>query len=269
MNSNLNESVHNIICEISRTLVMPKFRNLKTSEIHQKAADDIVTDIDHAVEQALEKLLPDLIPDSRVIGEEGVAANSALLDSISDGWVWLVDPIDGTRNFADGSEHFAIMIALLFNGDTKASWIYSPAHDSMAYAAQGAGAYVDGKKIVLMQDSEEHTPVGNVHLRFVPATWAQTIHNNAQGKATLLPPCGSAGATYPMLLQRLTNFIVYWRTLPWDQVAGILLITEAGGKVARFDGTPYCVNDKNAFGLIVASNEKTWNAVHSLIPQHP
>lgn len=245
---------------------MPKFQSILQSEIKEKSPGDIVTVVDHAVEKALNVRLPAVLRGSRVIGEEAVAATPKLIDSLNDGVVWLVDPLDGTRNFVNGSSDFAIMIALLKNGVTINSWIYSPVHKTLAFAEKGNGTYWNGER-VKSGAFEKSTPLkGFVHTRFLPATWPETIRQRATGVAELIPPCGSAGATYPQLLEERINFIIYWRTLAWDHVPGALIVTEAGGSVTRFDGSPYNAADMTK-GLLVAVNQEVAETIQNFLPK--
>src|SRR5690606_13920182 len=139
---------------------------IRDHEIHEKAPGDLVTIVDHEVEALLHRQLPSLLPGSRVIGEESTAAQPTLLNSLNDGWVWLVDPLDGTRNFVEGIADFAVMIALLHNGVTQNAWIYSPTAATMAYAERNAGTWWNGERIHL--DNSAATLRGNVHTRFLP-----------------------------------------------------------------------------------------------------
>src|SRR3546814_18101871 len=106
--------------EIAAEDVLPRFQALAAHEIHEKAAGEVVTVVDVAVEKRLTARLTDLLPGSLVVGEEAVHAEPALMDQLaSDAPVWILDPIDGTRNFAHGRPVFAIMVALAQGGDRK------------------------------------------------------------------------------------------------------------------------------------------------------
>lgn len=260
---NRTDEVTSILEEATAEIILPRFRRIRDDEVHEKAPGDLVTIVDHEVEALMEQRLPSLLPGSRVIGEEGTAAHPGLLESLNDGWVWLVDPLDGTRNFVNGVADFATMVALLHDGVPQHAWIYSPATASMAYAERDGGAWWNGDRITLNETPT--TLRGNVHTRFLPATWPETIRQRAAGRAELFPPCGSAGVTYPLLLQRDIEFILYWRTLPWDHVPGALMIQEAGGHVARLDGRRYVPLEK-LHGLLVAVNEEVWHRASSLLP---
>lgn len=260
---NRTDDVTRILEEATAEIILPRFRRIRDEEIHEKAPGDLVTIVDHEVEALMEKRLPSLLPGSRVIGEEGTAAHPELLNTLNDGWVWLVDPLDGTRNFVEGISDFATMVALLYNGVAQHAWIYSPTAASMAYAGRGEGTWWNGRRVYL--DGNSAALRGNVHTRFLPATWPETIRKRAEGRAQLFPPCGSAGATYPLLLQRNIEFILYWRTLPWDHVPGALMVQEAGGHVARLDGRHYVPLEKR-HGLLVAVNEDVWHQASDLLP---
>src|SRR5579864_9382514 len=137
--------VETLIREVAASEIIPRFRRLAAEDIREKQPGQIVTAADIEAERRLIERLPHMVPGSVVVGEEGVAADPALLDAL---WgtapVWLVDPVDGTQNFSEGSPVFATMVALVRHRQTAAAWIYDPVNDRMAQAEHGAGAYVDG-----------------------------------------------------------------------------------------------------------------------------
>jgi len=105
--------VAGIIREIAEEQVLPRFQALADHEVQEKVAGELVTVVDLAVEDHLTRRLTELLPGSLVVGEEAVHADPALMDRLaSDAPVWIIDPIDGTRNFAHGRPVFAIMVAL-------------------------------------------------------------------------------------------------------------------------------------------------------------
>lgn len=121
-----HEAVVALMRQVAETIVMPRFRNLAADEVEKKAADDMVTVADRLSETALTAGLSALDPAIRVVGEEAVAADPALVDGIDRGRVWIIDPIDGTNNYASGIATFGIMIALVEDGVTQAGWILDP-----------------------------------------------------------------------------------------------------------------------------------------------
>ena len=116
------EEVAGLIREVATTIVLPRFRRLDAEDIQQKSPGDVVTVADHESELALEAGLTRLLPGSEVVGEEAVAADPGVLGRMADrGAVWIVDPLDGTNNFAAGKTPFAVMVALLRGGEPAAS----------------------------------------------------------------------------------------------------------------------------------------------------
>ncbi|HEX3499228.1 MAG TPA: inositol monophosphatase family protein, partial [Stellaceae bacterium] len=122
-----SEKVRRLIVEVAESEVMPRFEKLETGDISEKGPGDLVTVADVASERRLTPALRDLLPGSLVVGEEAAAADPAVLTLLGgDDPVWVVDPIDGTANFAAGIPIFAIMVALIRRGETLAAWIHDP-----------------------------------------------------------------------------------------------------------------------------------------------
>ena len=110
-----NEEIHNIFYSISKKFILPKFRNLKESDIKRKSNNDLVTSVDIAVEEQFQIELKKLLPSSYFIGEELFEVNNSILSGYYQAnYCWTVDPIDGTSNFINGKEKFAIMVSLSF-----------------------------------------------------------------------------------------------------------------------------------------------------------
>lgn len=227
--------------EVADELVLPRFRNLAEGDISEKAPGDLVTIVDRETEVELGKRLSGLLHGSLVVGEEAVSADHRVLERIGDpGPVWVIDPIDGTGNFASGKEPFALMVALLRGGRPVLSVIYQPVPGLIAAAEAGAGTYVDGRRITL-----DHTPlatsdlVASAHLRYLPETMREEVRARLPRLAKVLPSAHCAGHDYPQLILGGHHFVLYWKSLPWDHAPGALLVREAGGVVRHFDGSHY------------------------------
>jgi fructose-1,6-bisphosphatase/inositol monophosphatase family enzyme len=128
----LIERVNKIVQDVACSVVMPSFRSLRPEDIHSKDTpgdpDDVVTSVDKAAERYLIDALSDVIPGAAFIGEEAVSENASLLAALSEATpAWLIDPIDGTKNFAHGNGNFGVMLALVEGGRTRASWMAVPA----------------------------------------------------------------------------------------------------------------------------------------------
>lgn len=136
----LISAVSHLLRETADTCVMSVFGK-QQANLQEKSPGEWVTDADEASEAFLEPALRSLIPGSLVVGEEAVSADSSILDRLaSDGIVWLIDPLDGTANFASGVSPFAIMVALITNRHTVASWILDPMTGQLAISEKGSGS---------------------------------------------------------------------------------------------------------------------------------
>src|SRR5512134_3277096 len=133
-----------IIREVAGSEILPRFRNLGAGDVAQKRHPrDLVTVADTEAERLLTKLLCSLSPGIAVVGEEGAEMNARILATLGeDGPVWLIDPVDGTMNFAAGTACFAVIVAYCAGGKTLAGWIYDPIADTVVWAMAGEGAWL-------------------------------------------------------------------------------------------------------------------------------
>ncbi len=270
MADTLLDDVAGLLRETADRIVLPLFRHLDESDVTEKAPGELVTVADQRAEEAIAAGLRRLRPTSLVVGEEGVAADPSLLRHLrAAGDVWLVDPIDGTANFAAGRRPFALMIALLTAGEPVAGWIFDPLADTLATGWLETGAYLDGNPLRLPTDAP---PIGELRgaamTRFLPPSSRRTVEAGGAQVGELLPGQHCAGREYLDLLTGDQQFVVFWRTLPWDHGPGTLLVRAAGGVARRFDGTDYHPADTTE-GLLVATNEKIWHQVHTTLLPTP
>lgn len=150
--------------------MVPRFRALADGDVEEKAPGELVTVADRDCERILSQALPYIV-DAPVIGEERATADPASMELLaSDGAAWLVDPIDGTAGFVEGSPEYAVMVAHVDRGRTVASWIYQPEFDRMAIASRGAGATVDGRTARASRPPSERAAwQGVIKDRFLPS----------------------------------------------------------------------------------------------------
>jgi fructose-1,6-bisphosphatase/inositol monophosphatase family enzyme len=238
-------------------VVIPRFTALEPSDITSKGVSDPVTIADREAEARIGRELQLLLPSSRVVGEEACAGNPRLLDGLDEGTVWIVDPIDGTANFAAGRPTFAMMIALLEQGELVGSWILDPLADRLAIAQRGAGAWLGGERLRVSAVSPHLGEVqGIVSQAFVPADKEHVLDRIRDAVKTVVGTARCAGYEYPLVATGAQHFALYWRTLVWDHAPGVLLLREAGGSATYLDGTPYQPT-KATPGLLLAHNVST------------
>ncbi|MFO6447109.1 inositol monophosphatase family protein [Erythrobacter sp. NE805] len=238
--------------------MLPRFRNLAAGEVEMKAKDDPVTIVDREIEAFLTEALTKLAPGVAVVGEEAVAADRSVLDHLR-GQCWIIDPLDGTANFAEGKEPFGIIVALADAGETVAGWIYDPNKDRFCHARRGSGAFVNGERIAARTTGSER-PVTAVSRIFLTPEEAAMVDAKLGGHYTLVDIPRCAAEQYPRLALGENDVSSFKRTLAWDHAAGVLWLNEAGGKAARLDGSAYRVDHHDAPGLVGASSPAIWDA---------
>ncbi|ELS57853.1 inositol monophosphatase family protein [Streptomyces viridochromogenes] len=247
--------------------IMPRFRQLAAHEVDQKAGPhDLVTDADRLAEQYLTEALGALLPGSVVVGEEAVHANPVTYDAIrGDAPVWIVDPVDGTRQFVHGDSGFCTLVALAQHGVLLASWTYAPARDQLATAIRGKGAFLDGERLFSgAPEPGRDLEVATSHpdyttdeeKRALLALWTDGVRPRA---------CGSAGLEYLAVARGELDATAFSWEAAWDHAAGLLLVEEAGGTALTRTGEPFRITGGNALPFTAARDAATARRVVELL----
>ncbi len=235
------DRVEAVMREVAAQLVLPRFRHLTEGDIEEKSPGDLVTIVDREAETALGERLVDLLPGSLVVGEEAVAGDHLVLERIGDpGPVWVIDPIDGTGNFAAGREPFALMVALLRGGEPVLSVIYEPVPGTVAAAEAGSGSFLDGERVAVPDRRIATDELrGALATKYLPEKLREQVKSRAKhlGHTSYGHHC--AGREYPDIVRGVQDFALFWKSLPWDHAPGALFLREAGGVVRHFDGAEY------------------------------
>jgi fructose-1,6-bisphosphatase/inositol monophosphatase family enzyme len=245
--------VSQIIRLVAEIEILPRFRDLKSTQIWEKAPGQIVTEADVAAERRLHLELTSRLPGT-LVGEESTAADPRILIALErDPVVWIIDPVDGTKNFSKGKPKFAVIVALVIQGKTEMGWIYDPITDRMIHAVRGEGAWKGDHRLRVLNDGPISTMKGSAHFQspLVP-------HVAEVGRG------GSTGHDYIDLATGALHFAHFNRLYPWDHAAGILIHHECGGFSQHIDGTPYHpvgVTDKP---VIAAPAQKSWEALEKV-----
>jgi fructose-1,6-bisphosphatase/inositol monophosphatase family enzyme len=252
----------------AETAILPRYRRLTAHEVEEKSAGEVVTQADRDAEAILTPVLRSLVEGSRVVGEEAAASQPELLQGLDSGIVWLVDPLDGTSNFVSGNGPFAVMVALLERGQTRASWILDPLSGTEYFAGPDMGARMNGQRLAPSHIDGANRPAselrGAILTRFLPLDVRPRVEQGRKRIGATTNGTLCAGAEYPAIALGRQDFTLFWRTLPWDHAPGALLVTETGGHVARPDGSPYVPGDGKS-GLLAARSAACWHEVHRAI----
>ncbi|GAA0481413.1 inositol monophosphatase family protein [Parasphingorhabdus litoris] len=261
--SSLNLSVRDILKDVAKEVVLPHYQNLKTADIEEKSPGDLVTVADRLSEEMLGERLTALLPDAAIVGEEASAADPSAMDHLGDKRTWIIDPIDGTGNFAAGKPPFGMIVALSQENETVAGWLYDPLKDRLCYAAKGQGAFINGEKLSVSVDPDGK-PIAALATGFMTSEQRDKLLNAADGHYEIVDIPRCAAEQYPRLALGTNHISTFERSLPWDHAAGILFLNEAGGKAARWNGDPYRPADRRT-GLLGASSPQLWDEAAELL----
>ncbi len=215
--------------------VVPRFRAPKGVSQDAKAhVFDLVTEADLQCEQALSQRIADILPGAVVVGEEAVEENAGLLDAVAVAETCVVvDPVDGTWNFASGLPIFGLMLAVLERGETVFGLLYDVMTDTWVAAEKGAGTHLcrAGQDTTALKLGQSHDkPLSGF---FAPYEFPQDSHATVLGLMLEFGHVTSLRCScheYLTLLQGHTDFTVAAHVKPWDHLAGVLAISEAGGR---------------------------------------
>lgn len=208
---------------------------------------DLQTEVDRAVEQAVRELVQARFPDHGFLGEEGGGG-------FDREFTWILDPLDGTTNFAHTLPNFVCSLACCRGGEALAGAVYDPSRDELFVAVRGEGATLNGHPIRVDGAASLQESLISTNLlwdmreeRFHTLPQIQHLGGQVRGVRSL----GAAALELAYVAcGRLTGFAQY-RLAPWDFAAGALLVAEAGGRVSRFDGEPLDMAQPSS---VVASN---------------
>jgi len=263
-------AVEALLRQAARAEILPRFRRLSGDAVRAKTgALDLVTDADEAAERAITAGLLARFPGAVVVGEEASAQNPALLDALAEApLAFTVDPVDGTWNFAHGVPLFGVMVAAVRGGQTVAAWIHDPLGDDTAVALRGGGAWLrraDGARELLAV-----SPAPPLAQSLAAVSWMYLPEPRRSGVAGRLARLAGvvhyrcAAHEYRLLAQGALHGALYNKLMPWDHLPGVLLLAEAGGHAARFDGSAYRPGMTSG-GLICAPDAAAWEALREAL----
>ena len=260
-----HDSVEQVLREAATGEILPLWQNLRQHQVEQKQPGDLVTVADRACEAFLSRELSSLLPGSLVIGEEAVHHNPSLMIALeSHRPVWVIDPLDGTSNFAAGEGPIAVMVCLVQQRQTLAAWIFDPVENTLLQAERGAGALLNGEPITIQaRDLEVAEIQGALSTRYLPRELRPTAEKAALRLAGAVAS-GCAGYDYRALVRGDYQFVFYYRTLVWDHAPGVLIAEEAGARCARYNGSDY-KPVADGTGLIGAADPTIWETARNLL----
>ena len=235
-------------------LALEARKRLTEEEVHFKNPKDLVTDVDREVEHFLRGKIMQAFPDHAILGEEEGISNTGRSE-----YQWIIDPIDGTTSFVHGAPLYSVSVGLYRNGKPYAGAIYVPRLDELYSASLGKGAFCNGKPIHVSGRSKLENCLGITGFACLRAGLSK---NNLPHfcrialKIRDIRRYGSAAYDLCAVASGSADFFWEMKLNAYDVAAGVIILSEAGGKVTDFSG-----GEKYPENGIVASN----GAVHDEI----
>jgi len=229
-------------------------------DVRTKSADiDLVTEVDHACEALIVETLRRERPDDAVVAEEGGGGDRADAE-----WRWVVDPLDGTMNYAHGYPRFCVSIGVEHRGETAVGVVYDPLLDELFAATRGGGATLNGRPLRVSQE----TQLG----RSLLATgFAYDVHRSDEDNLDHFAAFAKrvrglrrdGSAALDLAYVAAGRFDGFWelKLHPWDVAAGNLIVTEAGGRTSDLSGSPPVGDGRET----VASNGRIHDAMLEIL----
>ncbi len=244
----------NIAIQAARSagnIIMRGLDRLDKIQVSQKNPNDYVTDIDQLAEREIISIIRKAHPNHCILGEE-----SGELDGDDDEYTWIIDPLDGTRNFIHGFPQFAVSIAVSYRGKVEHGVTYDPVRQELFTASRGKGAQLNDRRIRVSKNKalEECLLGTGFPYRHSP----EAIQSYVNSLMAVLPLAGdvrrAGAATLDLAYVACGRFDGFWEMglKPWDLAAGVLFVKEAGGLVCDFNGA----EDYLKSGDVVAANPK-------------
>lgn len=230
----------------------------KDLDIQHKGEIDLVTEVDRACEAAVVSLLRSRFPDHDIVTEETDLARRGSR------YVWFVDPLDGTTNYAHGYPFFCCSVALTLDGRPVAGAVYDCIKEELFTAERGAGAHLNGRRLQVTDRSDllrSLLTTGFPYDMRADITGALRLFNRFMGVARAIRRDGAAALDLSYVAAGRADGFWEERLHPWDVMAGALLITEAGGVISRFDGSPIALTADQ----VVAANPALHKAMMDVL----
>ena len=231
-------------------------------QITFKGRADIVTDIDLKAEQAILEILTGAFPDFSILAEESKPIEGA------SPYRWVVDPLDGTRNYAQSIPHFCTIVSLAEGDDVIAGVVYDPVREETFTAAKGQGAFLNGSPISVTETTELSRSLLSFDLGYVDekAGLAIDLLRSLWPGMYSVRLMGSAGLGVAYAASGRVDLFFHHSLAPWDIAAGLIIAREAGGRVVDRQGndaslfTPSVICSSPALidGFLAATDGLPW-----------
>ena len=247
MNLDLNTetALIELVRDAAQVEIMPRFRNMPEADVRIKSSEiDVVTEADLRTEERITVGIASILPGALVVGEEAVAADPSCLDGLAEAEVAvIIDPVDGTWNFANGIAAFGVILAVSVRGKTVFGLLYDPVLDDWVLARHGGGAWFvakDHAPRALRVSAERPLAESSgfiPHYLFTPEEQVKLAPGLIAAKRASGLCCSCH--EFRMMAMGKCDFIQTPKVTAWDHAAGVLAVEEAGGFAKLVDGRAY------------------------------
>jgi myo-inositol-1(or 4)-monophosphatase len=221
-----------VVCELAREELVPRFARV---EREIKRDRSVVTVADTAMQERLEGELADRWPQYRLLGEETDGHEQRRLMSAPGAGLWIVDPLDGTSNFAAGIPFFSVSVALMLDGEVVLGVVYDPAQDECFTAAKGAGAFLNQQPLAVAGSGLPlRQAIAGVDFKRLPARLAERLVREPPYSSQR--SFGSVALDWCWVAADRFHVYLHGKQKLWDYAAGQLVLDEAGGFSCTLDG---------------------------------
>lgn len=222
----------------------------KIKEIAYKTGvNDPVTDVDKTSEDIIVRRIKQVFPEHSILAEESGSSGET-----GDGFMWVIDPLDGTVNYAHQFPFFCVSIGLVFSGEILMGIVYDPLRDELFSAIKDLGAFMNGDRIFVSETDEVEKALISTGFAYEPGSKTANIEPFARmvGKARGVRRPGAAALDLCYVAAGRLDGFWEMNLSPWDTAAGVRIAREAGGKVTMMDRSPHDIFKSN----VMASNGK-------------
>jgi myo-inositol-1(or 4)-monophosphatase len=239
-------------------LINSNFQNLQYSDIQAKGKNDFVTRVDREAEAIISRILLKEFPRHQILGEESGYSRQ------KSKYLWVIDPLDGTTNFIQGIPHFAVSMAFMENSKVVFGLIYNPISEERFHAFKGHGAFLNNRPIAVSRKKTMRSAFGATGFPFKAPQFLETYTDTFR---SLLPRCqdlrrcGSAALDLAYTACGCYDFFWEAHLLPWDFMAGKLIVEEAGGRTSDFLGHKLIMQTSS----VLAANETLYPKILKII----
>ena len=204
-------------------------------DVHSKGFRDIVTDADLAAQEALVSIIHARFPQHGILSEEGLESGS---DAET---IWVLDPLDGTTNYAHRYPCFSVSVGVVRGKEPVAGVVYDPLRDQVFCAERGAGAIMNGERLCVSQTDQLIYALASLDYAREPDLRAEQMAAMAHCSKHIhtFRSLGSAALSLCYVGAGWLEAYFHWTLYPWDVAAGSLVLLEAGGAITDVDGSPW------------------------------